>query len=590
MLVQALAEYAYSNLDEELKDEAFEEKPVPYFLELSPQGQFLNVVERKTETVRGKKTISVPQTLTVPRTPVNRNMGLHPLLAADDIKYVLGIGAWTKASEGQNHDERYQAFVNLIREAASATTDSALRTCAAFYASPQEVEKARLAMSEAKPGSLVALSVNGPVISRASVQAYWREHYRRAFSERVETGGTGECLITGEFGPIAPTHEKVKGLSSLGGQAAGVSLMSFDKQAFRSYGWEQNQNSPVSPQAAMAYVLALNDLLRSGNEHRKDIAGVGFIFWLRKKEDFRVFDILEQPAEEQVEQLLKFDPEADPDANAFYMAGVSGNGGRLRVRYWVTDALPNVKHNLGEWFQQLRVSGFGGPLKPVRFWQLLNVIHREGKPPVHRVIALLRRAVEGRTQPLGHEMLAAALQPLRRAEKASQERLGLVRLCINDLIYVRQRGEKEMTEALDAGQKNPAYLCGRLFAEYEGLQSAAYRSAGESEVNVSVADRYYGLASSYPAVAFPKMEVLGKKHMRKLQRENRGAAVAIDQRIQELHVLLEQAAGYRFPPMLTLEDQGRFALGYHHQRSYSIAQARAKKEEKQRRDNNGEES
>lgn len=590
MLVQALAQYAYSNLSEELKDEAFEEKPVPYLLELSTNGKFLNVVERRTEAVRGKKTISVAQTLVIARSPVNRNMGLHPLLAADDIKYVLGSGAWTKPKEQQNHVERHEAFVKLIQEAAAATNDTALQACAAFYASPQEVERARGAMSEAKPGSLVALSVSGPVISRPAVQGYWRQHYRKTFNERVESGGMGECLITGEFGLIAPTHEKIKGVSSLGGQAAGVSLMSFDKQAFRSYGWEQNQNSPVSPQAAMAYVLALNDLLRSGNGHRRDIAGVGFIFWLKETDDFRIFEYFDQPAEEQVDALLKFDPEAEPEPNAFYMAGVSGNGGRLRVRYWVTDTLPHVKQNLGEWFQQLRVSGFGEPLKPVRFWQLLNVIHREGKPPAHKVIALLRRAIEGRAQPLGHEMLAAALQPLRRAEKASLERLGLVRLCINDLIHVQQKGEKEMTEALDPAQKNPAYLCGRLFAEYEGLQSAAYRSAGESEVNVSVADRYYGLASSYPAVAFPKMEILGKKHMRKLQRENRGAAVAIDQRIQELHLLLEQAASYRFPPMLSLEDQGRFALGYHHQRSYSIAQARARKEEKQRRDNNGEES
>lgn len=584
MLVQALAHYAYSNLSEELKDEAWEEKPVPYLLELSSDGKFLNIVERKTEAVRGKKTISVPQRLTIPRSPVNRNMGLHPLLAADDIKYVLGPGAWTKPKERQNHEERHEAFVTLILEAASATNDPALQACSAFYSKPEQVEKARAALKEAKPGSLVALSVGSPVVLRPSVQAYWRQHYRQAFNERVETGGMGECLITGEYGPIAPTHEKIKGLSSLGGQPAGVSLMSFDKQAFRSYGWEQNQNSPVSPQAAMAYVLALNDLLKLDNGHRKDIAGVGFIFWLKRKEDFSVFDFLDQPMEEQVEALLKFDPEADPDPNAFYMAGVSGNGGRLRVRYWVTDTLPHVKRNLGDWFKELRVHVFGDSPKPVRFWQLLNVIHREGKPPAHHVIALLRRAIEGRAQSLGHGMLAAALQPLRHAAKATPERLGLVRLCVNDLSHVQQKGEK-MTEALDPEQRNSAYVCGRLLAEYEGLQRKA-----QGDLNASVIDRYYALASAYPAIAFPKLKDLGNKHLRKLRRDDRAAAVAIDQRIQDLHVLLEQAAGYKFPSMLSLEDQGRFALGYHHQRSYSIAQARARKEEKQRQENNGEES
>ena len=138
-----------------------------------------------------------------------------------------------------------------------------------------------------------------------------------------------------------------------------------------------------------------------------------------------------------------------------------------------------------------------------------------------------------------------------------------------------------MTENLDPAQTNPAYVCGRLLAEYEGLQYSAFRSAGESQVKVSVADRYYSLASTYPAIAFPKVEVLGKKHLRKLQRENRGAAISIEQRLQELYLQLEKESGYRYPALLSLEDQGRFALGYHHQRAHSFAQAKARKESKE---------
>ncbi|HET6842581.1 MAG TPA: type I-C CRISPR-associated protein Cas8c/Csd1 [Candidatus Angelobacter sp.] len=591
MLVQALAEYAQTRLSDQLNDEAWEKRPVPYLVEVGADGSFLGVVERRAEEIRGKKAISVPQALKVPRSPVNRNMGLYPLLSVDDIKYVLGIGEWTRPDEQQNHAERHEAFVALIDEAAKNTGDAGLQACSCFYRSPEQVEKARVAMKDAKAGSLVALSASGPLVLRPAVQSYWRELYGKAFNQRLETGGMGECLISGHFGPIAPTHEKIKGLSSLGGQAAGVSLMSFDKPAFRSYGWEQNQNSPVSPDYAMAYVLALNDLLRPGNGHRRDIAGVGFIFWLKKTEDFSIFDLLDQPHLAQVEDLLKLDAKAAPDPNAFYMAGVSGNGGRLRVRYWIEEPLPLVKRNLADWFSGLRVvNPFVESPEPVRFWQLRDVIHREGEPPAHRVIALLRRAIEGRRQPLGQEMLAAALKPLRRAKAATPQRLGLVRLCINDLIFIQNKGDNEMTEELDPGQTNAAYLCGRLFAEYEGLQSTAFRAAGESEVNVSIADRYYGLASTYPAIAFPKIETLGKKHLRKLQRENRGAAVSIEQRIQELHILLEKAAGYAFPSMLSLQDQGRFALGFYHQKAHSMMQAKARKEEKERRGSNGEEN
>jgi CRISPR-associated protein Csd1 len=142
-----------------------------------------------------------------------------------------------------------------------------------------------------------------------------------------------------------------------------------------------------------------------------------------------------------------------------------------------------------------------------------------------------------------------------------------------------------MTEKLDPEQKNPAYLCGRLFAEYEGLQ---YQAQGE--VNASVKDRYYALASTYPPIAFPKLVDLGNKHLRKLRRDKMGAAISIERRIQELSLLLEQTAGYKYPSMLSLEDQGRFALGYHHQKAESMAQAKARNEEKERLKANGEEN
>src|SRR5260370_32196328 len=107
MFVQALAEYAQNRLGKQLKDEAWEEKPVPYLLEVASDGTFLTVTERKTEAARGKKTIAVAQMLTVPRSPVNRMSGLHPLLGVADTKYVLGVGAWTKPDKQENPSERH---------------------------------------------------------------------------------------------------------------------------------------------------------------------------------------------------------------------------------------------------------------------------------------------------------------------------------------------------------------------------------------------------------------------------------------------------------------------------------------------------
>jgi CRISPR-associated protein Csd1 len=181
-------------------------------------------------------------------------------------------------------------------------------------------------------------------------------------------------------------------------------------------------------------------------------------------------------------------------------------------------------------------------------------------------------------------MLAAVLARLRRpgeSSPASAERqdyrfaatrMGLLRLCLNDVI----KGGRSMTESLDLGQDEPAYLCGRMLAEYEGLQETVYRVAGEAKINVTVGDRYFSLASTNPSVAFPKIEQLARTHFRKLRRDKPGAMVAIERRVIELHERL----GARYPPPLDLVGQGRFALGYYHQKAERYRQIAESQEKK----------
>lgn len=589
MFVQALAQYADSCLADQLTEEAFESKPVPYFIELDASGTFLNRTENMKEVSRGKKVVRVAESMSIAKSPVARTAGVHPLLASDDIRYVLGGGPWSKPKQKQRDDKLCEAFAELIRRAVSKTGDHALVACAEFYSRPDQVEAARDAFRDVKGTALVALSVGGPVIRRERVRDFWRNHYRESASaERVVQGKDAECLISGRMGPIARTHDKIKGLSALGGQPSGVSLMSFDKEAFRSYGWDQNENSPVSPERATAYVLALNDLLRYDGGHRKDIGkeekGVAFIFWTKEKTEFDPMREIDQADPSQIERLLSFDPMADPDPNMFYMAGVAGNGGRMLIRYWVAETLAEVKGNLKEWFLELRIANAftGKPSEPPRLSQVLRAIDREGEPPAGRTVALIRRAVEGKAQPLGYQMLGAALARLRVAqngERLNPVRAGLIRLCVNDRIRSQKLEGGLMNENLDPGQRHPAYLCGRLLAVYEGLQ---YQAQGE--VGQSVVDRYFTLISTYPALAFPKIEYLGKKHLQKLRREKPGARVAIEKEIDRLCGEIEQACGYRFPRALDLEGQGRFVLGYHHQRAHHMAQAREHKQQENGRE------
>ena len=106
---------------------------------------------------------------------------------------------------------------------------------------------------------------------------------------------------------------------------------------------------------------------------------------------------------------------------------------------------------------------------------------------------------------------------------------------------------------LDLTNVNPAYRLGRLFATLEKIQEEA--SPG---LNATIRDRYYGAASSTPVAVFTTLLRLKNHHLGKL---NKGRAIQMERTIGEITNELND-----FPRILALPEQGRFALGYYHQR------------------------
>lgn len=106
---------------------------------------------------------------------------------------------------------------------------------------------------------------------------------------------------------------------------------------------------------------------------------------------------------------------------------------------------------------------------------------------------------------------------------------------------------------LDSTNINPAYRLGRLFATLEKIQEEA-----SPNLNATIRDRYYGAASSTPVAVFTTLLRLKNHHLGKL---SKGRAVQMERTIGEIANGLDD-----FPRVLALPDQGRFALGYYHQR------------------------
>jgi len=574
VFLQALIEYANLHLSHQAEEDAWEERRVHYLLEISPTGEFLGLLAHVSRSMTGNQDLFVPKNLMMPRSPVLRTRGINPLLAADNTRYVLGAGAWTKPGEYKKHTQRHRAFVKLIVKAAKAIHDSSLEACARFYARPDQVKKAREAARNVKSGALLALSVDGPVIAKPQVRSYWNGHYGKQSSKRAESGFEGDCLICGGAGGILPTHDKIRGASNLGGRATGVSLVSFSKDAFQSYGWQTNQNSPLCSHCSNQYVLALNDLLRPGTPHRTNVAGLGVLFWQKRERQFGIFEYLELPDWKRAQDLFGAESHTNAGTDTFYLLVVSANGGRLCVRYWASGNTLELRRNVGEWYMGLRLSDRGYEPTPPSFWKLLRVIHRQGAPPASRTVSLLRRAIEGQAKPLGAQILTDALSPLQHGVRVSPERLGLVRLCLNDLRYARG-DERKISEGLDPEETAPGYLCGRLFAEYESVRAAALRKLGKLEVSPSLFVKHYAQAAACPAIAFPRIHVLLRKDLRILKRWNRDVIIANERRIEQLQRLVKRTSR-GFPIVLDLEQRALFALGYYHQQADLISRALAK--------------
>ena len=121
---------------------------------------------------------------------------------------------------------------------------------------------------------------------------------------------------------------------------------------------------------------------------------------------------------------------------------------------------------------------------------------------------------------------------------------------------------------LEPDNTEPAYLCGRLLAVLEALQRRAIPGA-----TATITDRFFGTASSAPASVFGRLVRGAQAHLGKLRKESPGTYGAYQEKLEGIHCRLST-----YPPLLRLQDQGKFCLGYYHQRAADRAEARAARE------------
>jgi CRISPR-associated protein Csd1 len=598
MIINALAQ-AVEHLNVPL--DGYQDQTTPWGLTLSPTGTLVSLIPLEVTGTDGK---SHPLRQPVPK--VTRASQVAPQVGCDTGIYSLGMGKPLDPSAGPYDPSAakprdaacHQAWRSMINDWSASTTPpdpAALVLCAWLDAGKPGLAGA-LPTDEKDLRSLatgnIAIYVQGqsePVHLRSSAAVFWQGHVASAKSHH-----TGLCAACGRERQLVDTFPT--GVPRRLVPGAGQATVALTSSNFATSSRELRVTGLAS--AHICTTCALNSVaaltaLASDRRHTWSGDDARTIWWLKSGAAPSIFEFLDTPPPAEDAHRI-FDqlragiplPEAGDLDDHYYALSFSGRGPRLIIRTWVDSTLGEVERTLADYFDDSAVACIG---QPDRQWQPLWKVAKatgtrrmkggraEEEAPHGAHDALVRAALTGSSPP--PSLLAAATSRSRAEIGLAQDsyfdwrdrehaRACLIRLILNRSSHLK--GSSPVPGAhLDLTNSDPAYLCGRLFAEYEGLQ----RSALGNDVNATITDRMYGKAMMSPLMVYPSLDRLAKAHLRKLRTgHHEAAATAIDRKITSL-----VAAIGPIPASLDVTGQARWMLGYYQQRAANIADSTAAK-------------
>lgn len=578
MILQALNDYYRRKCDDpdpaqRLPAFGLEQKEIPFLLEVTHEGELVQLVD--TRTLIGKK--KVGQTFRVPQ-GVKKTSGVAANLLWDTMEYVLGVGTKGKPDRVADQHAAFRARIQALPQ--SARDDAGIQAVLHFF---ERLDLAQLqqlpALAEAQEGNAVMsfrlhgdnnLICQRTVVVNAALNAATDEDARIAM-----------CLVTGDAAPTERLHASIKGV--WGAQTSGANIVSFNARAFGSYGKteRQGENAPVSKAAAFAYTTALNHLLRKGSSQRIQVGDASTVFWADRDSEFEsaAANIFGEPPKDDpdrgaraVHALLEAIQSGTlgglDEGNRFHVLGLAPNAARISVRFYHRLPLHDLAARILQYFQDLEmVRGPNDPQYPSlkRLLQAICLCTSSqpygdiDKAPPNLGGAIVDAVFAGPDVPYPSLWLNAAVGRCRAEQTVNYLRAAAIKACLNR--QIRRSSvpssnpliEKEFLPMLDLSNTSSAYRLGRLFAALEKIQEEA--SPG---LNATIRDRYYGAASSTPVAVFTTLLRLKNSHLKKLS----------VRRAMWFEKLLGEILGSvtDFQKHLPLPDQGRFALGYYHQR------------------------
>ena len=572
MILQALNEYYRRKIDDpdptkRLPAFGLEQKEIPFVLEIAADGTLVQL--RDTREPVGKK--KVGRSFRVPQ-GVKKTSGVAANLLWDSMEYVLGVDTRGKPERVIEQHAAFRARIEALpaRTREDEGIQAVLRFLTSFDPSRLEADAAWPELLETTP--VMSFLLHGDVdlvCQRAAVVSAGLNVSDEADAPQAM------CLVSGDMAPVERLHAPIKGV--WGAQTSGANIVSFNARAFESYGKTQRQgeNAPVSKAAAFAYTTALNHLLRKDSPQRMQVGDASTVFWAEQDHE------LEAALAVILGEAFKGDPDGNTLAvralysavqsgslgtveskqNRFHVLGLAPNAARVSIRFYHCLPLHELAARVVAHFDDLKMVRGKTDAEYPSVFRLLAAVAAQGKAdniPPNLGGAVIDAVLGGPTVPYPALWLNAAVNRCRAEQSVNYLRAAAIKACLNRGIRRQQQAsnpypEKEFLPMLDLANVNAAYRLGRLFSALEKIQEEA--SPG---LNATIRDRYYGAASSTPVAVFTTLLRLKNSHLKKL---SVGRSVWFEKLLGEV-----LGAVNDFPKHLSLQDQGRFALGYYHQR------------------------
>lgn len=560
MILKSL--YDYYNRCDNLPVLGMEEKQIGFLLVIDKEGRLIRFEDCRIDKNTAKSFLV--------KKSVGRSSAPVANYLYDNSAYVLGF-----SGKDNGKDQLYfDTFKEKIQSIANSFPNSSeLKSLISFY---DHTKEELLASFEADPlwedikknlskkYSVFSFRIDGDT----KIVAEKRDLLPLNESDNTESNAK-LCLITGES---ANTVETTTATMIPGSQAT-AKLVAFQiKSGYDSYGKEKGGNAPISEKAEFAYTTALNTLLARDSRNKFMIGGRTFLFWASsnsetcKKAEESLFDFLgftdaeNDDPNAKIEQVRKVFKSIysgvlhTTSEDKFYILGLAPNSARIAVVYWSETTLKEFAGMIVRHFDDMEIVDSRQKKRPYAgLKDMLGAVtlggkHTDATPNLPD--AVVKSIFQGLPYP--QTLFASAIRRIRAEQDVSPYgnpcRVAILKAYLN---RSNNNNNKKTEIMLDKENTNPGYLCGRLFATLEKIQ--------EDANNIhSVRERYMNAASATPSSVFATLLNLSVHHSEKL---NEGRQIFYEKLKQEI---IDKIID--FPNHLDLQDQGRFFVGYYHQR------------------------